>query len=260
MAKDDPRERIRKEQQDIASAEGLFQGEPAAQPKAHDKAGAEVGLRLGRDLRARRWRELDVELAPPAPILPPPRGPSAGQTRPSRPGKTGQSSDQTMLEPSALVEEVWSRTAEWGPTFAGRGGVGDLHHPLCLLRPRQRAYLDRLADLARRRNGGGRPFLPDLDHARTTGSDHPRAGPAGLLWLALASSAPLPPDVVAFEYGRTDLDGYGSFEGFKAYWKDRLANLRQGHAELDDAAGIRGRRFQGGQKRGQGADRLRNTL
>ena len=30
MAKDDPRERIRQEQQEMASAEGLFRDEPAA--------------------------------------------------------------------------------------------------------------------------------------------------------------------------------------------------------------------------------------
>ena len=37
---------------------------------------------------------------------PRPRGP-----RPERP------EDQSHLDPSALVEQVWSRTAEWGPTL-----------------------------------------------------------------------------------------------------------------------------------------------
>ena len=33
MAKDDPRDRIRREQLEIASAEGLFQDDPAVEPK-----------------------------------------------------------------------------------------------------------------------------------------------------------------------------------------------------------------------------------
>src|SRR5262249_51096376 len=41
----------------------------------------------------------------------------AGSTGESRTGTKSEASRQTALDPSALVEETWSRWAEWGPNL-----------------------------------------------------------------------------------------------------------------------------------------------
>ena len=115
MAKVDPRDRIRREQLEIASAEGLFQDDPRAtsKPAAEPSSGSASG---SGEIFALADGPSSVDLAPPAPVAPPRAPPPRGK-RGLLVGQTPQSADQTMLEPSALVEEVWSRSAEWGPTF-----------------------------------------------------------------------------------------------------------------------------------------------
>jgi hypothetical protein len=234
MAKDDPRERIRREQQEMASAEGLFQDDPAAQPKTHDKPAAKSDIGSGETFALADGSSSD-DLDPPTPVTMPPRPTAKTEERAARPRKVEQSSSSSSssssptLEPSDLVEEVWSRTAEWGPTFLLVGawvifivlivyfGLGSeniwtavltlivggivavfLSYPILITLERpvritpEQALRDYYGSLAHH-----------LPHFRR-------------MWLLLSTA------------GRIST-AYGSFEGFKAYWKNRLANLRQGH-------------------------------
>jgi hypothetical protein len=233
MAKDDPRERIRQEQQEIASAEGLFQGEPAARPKAHDKPAAKSDFDSGETFALADGSSPD-DLDPPTPVIMPPRPTAKAEERAARPRKaelaSSSSSSSPTLEPSDLVEEVWSRTAEWGPTFLVVGawmtfvigfvyfGLGSeniwtalltlvvggmvavvLSYPILITLERpvrmtpEQALKDYYGSLSHH-----------LPHFRR-------------MWLLLSTA------------GRIST-AYGSFEGFKSYWKDRLASMRQGHA------------------------------
>ena len=214
MAKEDPRDRIRREQLEIASAEGLFQDESAvkSKPSRDASSGSEFG---SGETFALADGPSSVDLPPPAPVAPTPRATPKRDARPPRPSKAEQSADSPMLEPSALVEEVWSRTAEWGSTVLLVGGMVNVRRAARVFWAWNRAYLGILADFDCRWNGCRCPFLPDLDHARTPGAHHSRTSPPRLLWFAVASPAPLSPDVVALEHGRTDLDGIRFIRGFQ---------------------------------------------
>ncbi len=138
--------------------------------------------------------------------------------------------DKPRLEPSALVEQTWSRWAEWGPNLlvvgawllffclafyflwsvenlapafltlvVGAVGAIILSYPILITLERpvrvtpEQALRDYYAALSHH-----------LPHFRR-------------MWLLLSTA------------GRIS-NAYGSFEGFKAYWTDRLRILREGHA------------------------------
>jgi hypothetical protein len=227
MAKDDPRERIRQEQQEIASADGLFQDEPATQSKARSKSEAITDTGAGETFALADGSSSD-DLDPPTPVMIPPRPAAKAEERTTRPRKPAPSSSPT-LEPSALVEEVWSRTAEWGQTLLVVGawlafiglivyfGFGVEHIwaslvalsvggvvAVCLAYPI-------LITLERPVRITPEQALRDYYGSLSHHLPHFRR-----MWLLLSTA------------GRIST-AYGSFDGFKAYWKDRLANLRSGH-------------------------------
>ena len=215
MAKDDPRDRIRQEQQEIASAEGLFQDEPAAQPKARDTSRGEVRIRAR--ARPSRWptvRAPSISL-PPRRSWPPRPTAQAEDARPSRPSKTEQSADSPMLDPSALVEEVWSRTAEWGPTLLVVGawvtfivlfvyfGLGTEHIWTALLTLLVGGMVAVVLSY---------PILITLERpVRIT----PEQAVRDYYGALVAPPTPFSPDVVAAEHGRSDLDGVRVVRGFQ---------------------------------------------
>jgi hypothetical protein len=166
------------------------------------------------------------ELIPPIPPIPEREKPAAKP----REGHTERTVDKPRLEPSALVEETWSRTAEWGPNLLILGGwlvfvilvvyfLSGLEH----LGP---ALLTLLL-------GGlvavvlSYPILITLERpVRVTPEQAVRDYYSALshhlphlrrMWLLLSTS------------GRIS-NAYGSFEGFKGYWRERLRSLREGHA------------------------------
>jgi len=138
--------------------------------------------------------------------------------------------DQSKLDPSTLVEEVWSRPGEWGGTLIVEGALltvvflvffscwfGELYGT---------AFLALLV-------GGlvsailSYPIVITLERpVRITPEQAIRDYYGALshhiphfrrMWLLLAKA------------GRIST-AYGSFEGFKSYWSDRLRRLRKGHA------------------------------
>ena len=142
----------------------------------------------------------------------PARAPSRRSSSPTHPWPPGRVSPETlwprgdrrpglrsrMVTPSApAVDQVWSRTAEWGPTLLVLLGWGAAVLSARLLRDGRRALRPGGADLRRRLPGGRPAQLSAAHHARAAREDHPRAGREGLLRRPLASSPPLPPDVAA---------------------------------------------------------------
>jgi hypothetical protein len=228
MAKDDPRERIRREQLDIAAAEGLFKDDSGPKMKRPPESSLAPGSGGTGETFDLADGPSSVDLAPPTPIAPVPSVSSKGEARPARKSRNEQS--ESTLDPSAHVEEVWSRKAEWGPTLLIEGawaafiflfvyyGLGSeylwtalltllvggivavvLSYPILITLERpvritpEQALRDYYGSLSHH-----------LPHFRR-------------MWLLLSTA------------GRIST-AYGSFEGFKAYWKDRLSSMRSGHA------------------------------
>ena len=138
--------------------------------------------------------------------------------------------DDSRLDRSALVEETWSRWAEWGMNLIVLGvwltvlvllvyfvfgqefyGLAFLLLIVGLLAAVVLAY-PMLITLERPVRVTPEQALKDFYGALSHHVPHVRR-----MWLLLSSA------------GRISA-AYGSFEGFKAYWKEQLARLRQGHA------------------------------
>jgi hypothetical protein len=229
MAKDDPRERIRREQLDIAAAEGLFQDDSGVKSKRVPDSPAAAGVGPGEIFELADGPSSD-DLAPPIPIPPIPTVPATGKARPSGKTKTEPTSHEPMLEPSALVEEVWSRQAEWGPTLLVVGGWGTFILLFVYFGLGSEYLWTALLTLLL---GGlvtvilSYPILITLERpVRITPEQALRDYYGALshhvphfrrMWLLLSTA------------GRIST-AYGSYDGFKAYWKDRLRNMRSGHA------------------------------
>ena len=232
MAEDDPIKRGRRDpKKEIAAADWLFQdGAEAKSPKPPDGSGGPC--RPGADqrhLRTGRWPRSVHDLALPISRRPsPPSAPSA--PGPREESKAERIADHPALDPSALVEEVWSRKAEWGPTLlvVGAWAAFILLFVYFVLGTEYiwSALLTLLV-------GGmvavvlSYPILITLERpVRITPEQALRDYYGALshhlphfrrMWLLLSTA------------GRIST-AYGSFEGFKAYWKDRLASMRSGHA------------------------------
>ena len=84
----------------------------------------------------------------------------------------------------------------------------------------------------RRLGGGGRAQLSDVDHPGAPRWGHTRSRQCATITGALSHHVPhLRPGMwlLLSNAGRVS-SSFGSFDGFKGYWHDRLAQLRQGHA------------------------------
>jgi hypothetical protein len=214
---------------EIAAAELLFRDESGAKPKQPPGSIVAPGSAVNEvfDLAEGPISEDLPQLRP----IGPPRGADAtGTSRSARAGHTRETHDQSRLDPSELVEEVWSRTSEWGGTLIVVLGwlailfsvvyftLGWEHFGLAFLT----LILGGIAAVIL-----SYPILITLERpVRITPEQALRDYYGALshhfphfrrMWLLLSSA------------GRIST-AYGSFEGFKAYWKDQIAQLRQGHA------------------------------
>jgi len=229
MAEGKPRDRSKPDPEpEIGAADLLFRDDPAVtSPKHAPKSSAAPGSGAGEvfDLVEQPGPDESTEDIPIPRI---PAAPQKGQAPKPRGPRTARPEDQSHLDPSDLVEEVWSRTAEWGQALILVGGwvsivllfvyFGGLSFGL--------SFLTLLV-------GGAvavvlsYPILITLERpVRITPEQAVRDYYAALshhmphfkrMWLLLSRA------------GRVST-AFGSFEGFKAYWKDRLGRLRQGHA------------------------------
>jgi hypothetical protein len=230
MAKNDPSERGRRDPDpDIAAADWLFQDDTA--PKSSKQAPKPVpsDASASGEIFALADGPSSAEL-PVSQIPPPPPVPPKVQTRPRREGKTERVPDQPMLEPSALVEDVWSRTAEWWPTLILVGGW--LAIVLTVVYFTLNADLWGIAFLTLLMGGLAAVFLcypifitlerpvritPEQALRDYYGALSHHLPHFRRMWLLLSTA------------GRTS-PAYASLEGFKSYWKGKLASLRAGHA------------------------------
>ncbi len=136
----------------------------------------------------------------------------------------------TPADPSALVPEIWSRVGEWGPNLLLLGGWGAFVAGVIYVAVGQEMYS--LASLMLLVGLGvaavlSYPILITLERpVRMTPEQAVRDYYAALshhvphfrrMWLLLAAA------------GRVS-HSFGSFEGFKGYWTDRLATLKAGRA------------------------------
>jgi hypothetical protein len=218
MAEDAPKKAPKGDaKSEIAAAEWLFQDDPGAKSK---KPGAESAVSGDAD---------DVfALADPSGFeIPTALGPAA----PARGSAPAPAVDaDSKLDPSSLVEELWSRAGEWGGSLIVVGGwlaVLAIVVYVCLQQELYGfAFLVLLV-------GGliavvlAYPILITLERpVRVTPEQAVRDYYGALshhwphfrrMWLLLSKA------------GRVST-AYGSYEGFKAYWSDRLGRLRRGHA------------------------------
>jgi hypothetical protein len=213
QAEDKPKARM-------ASADWLLRDDPAARsaPRSANPAVPASGS----------GEVFDLVESPDADLVPPPRtGPAApGAAIGPRAAPSRRGDDKSQRKPEVLVEEVWSRWAEWGPTLAilagwsiglvillyflmgyefygmafllllvGVAAAVVLSYPILITLERPVRVTPEQAV---------RDFYGALSHHRP----HFRR-----MWLLLSTA------------GRTTAS-YGSYEGFKAYWIDRLRELK----------------------------------
>ncbi len=227
MAEEVPRDTAGKtDDPEIASADLLFRDEPTDPSAKPATSAAPVG----------EWGEVfdlapEPEVAPPTPAAPrtaasQPREPKAD--RPPRQVRAPRSEEPRKEDPNDLVEEVWSRQAEWGPNLivlagwlfafaillyfamgslglffvlllVGGAGAAVLSYPILITLERPVRITPEQAV---------RDFYGALSHHRP----HYRR-----MWLLLSTA------------GRTT-SSYGSFEAFKAYWADRIRTIKGSQA------------------------------
>jgi hypothetical protein len=165
-------------------------------------------------------------------FAPPPRTEWESQTARPRRSDAPESQSRMRLEPSALVEETWSRRGEWGMTALQLAVwlifvVGTVYWLLG-----EEAYGTAFCALM----GGGLvalvlfyPILITLERpVRVTPEQAVRDYYGALshhvphyrrMWLLLSTA------------GRIS-GSYASYDGFKSYWRDRLRALRGNHASF----------------------------
>jgi hypothetical protein len=219
---------------EIAAAEGLFRDVSAGQPaKPHRDTPPDAGPSAGEtfDLADSPFAEAEAEaeaVASPIPVVPT-RDPSAARPRDSARPKTARPIDSPDVDGESLVEEVWSRRAEWGPNLVivgawlfvvflilyflgwdhfglgfivfliGAAGALVLSYPILITLERPVRITPEQAV---------RDFYAALSHH----FPHYRR-----MWLLLART------------GRTS-SSFGSFEGFKAYWNEKIQTIKGSQA------------------------------
>jgi hypothetical protein len=216
---------------EIAAANWLFDDDPVAKSTEPHHPAPPAG---SGEIFALAGPPSADEIPVPTPPIPIPEKPHAkpreGRTERVREGHTERVRESPRLEPSALVEQNWSRWAEWGPNLLLLGGwllfLFTVVYFLMGLEHLGPAFFTLLI-------GGlvavvlSYPILITLERpVRVTPEQAVRDYYTALshhlphyrrMWLLLSTS------------GRIS-SSYGSFEGFKGYWTDRLHDLRAGHA------------------------------
>src|SRR5262249_5944205 len=230
MAEGNPRERPKsKTEPEIAAAELLFREDsPKTTPKPAPGSSPNPPAESKEVFDLVDLPEASESTAP-VPVAPIPAAPRKGEGRAPRLPRADRREDASGPSPSELVEEVWSRISEWGQTLIVLGVwlavVAFLVYMLLDfgLGP---AFLALLM-------GGAvavvlsYPILITLERpVRVTPEQAVRDYYAALshhfphykrMWLLLSKA------------GRVSTQ-YGSFEGFKTYWKETQKRLREGHA------------------------------
>jgi hypothetical protein len=208
---------------DIADAESLFRDAPAPTPKPEVPKPDAGGGASGELYEVAERAESEIGPAPsPAstfvPAEPKVRKP-AGHTA----AETGRG-----LEPSEAVDQVWSRSAEWGGTLVvlALAALGVLVLIYIALSVEQYGLAFLLLLL-----GGG--LLAVLSYPILITVERPvRVTPeqaARDYFSALSHHAPHYRRMWLLLSNKGRVSGsYASFEGFRSYWKNRLAELRQG--------------------------------
>jgi hypothetical protein len=225
MANEDPRTGSKPDSKpEIAAADWLYRDDmgvksPVQPQGPKSSAGAGEVFDLVEQPRS-------DELTPPIPPVPQrDRAAAKPQER-----HTDPHHDKPRLEPSALVEQKWSRWAEWGPNLLAVGGwilffclgfyflwsVENLGPAFFMLLVGAVGAIilsyPILITLERPVRVTPEQALRDYYAALSHHLPHFRR-----MWLLLSTA------------GRIS-NAYGSFEGFKAYWTERLRILREGHA------------------------------
>jgi hypothetical protein len=228
MAENDPKAGAGKTREpEIAAADLLFRDDPVKKPAKPVEASAAAGgsgdvFDLAPPLTSEPASSTESE---PVPIPVPPR--PAARPRDAAPRKAAE---PVREDPRDLVEEVWSRPAEWGPSLLIVAGwlIGlavFLYFALGIL-PYGVSFLAFLVGV-----GGAvllsYPILITLERpVRITPEQAVRDFYGALshhlphfrrMWLLLGKKA------------RTT-SSFGSFDGFKAYWRDRLRKLKGSQA------------------------------
>ncbi len=227
---EDKADEARKRAPEVANAELLFQdakASPAAPssppPAPPSDSGGEFAL-----VDVPEWASDWAMPTAPSPPRAVPGKPASAESGGERTAAAPR--DDSRLDRSALVEETWSRWAEWGMNLMVVGGwltvlvllvyfvFGQEFYGLAfvllmvgLLAAVVLAY-PMLITLERPVRVTPEQALKDFYGALSHHVPHFRR-----MWLLLSSA------------GRIS-SAYGSFEGFKGYWKEQLARLRKGHA------------------------------
>jgi hypothetical protein len=208
---------------EIAPADLLFHDDPVNKP-ANPGASPAPGAGSGEVFDLAPPLTSEPESAP-APGPAPPR--PAARPREVNPSRSGAPSRE---DPEDLVEEVWSRQAEWGPNllilFAWLFGLASFLYFFVGVLPSGLSVLAFLVGVA----GAALlsyPILITLERpVRVTPEQAVRDFYGALshhrphfrrMWLLLGKA------------GRITAS-YGSFEGFKSYWNDRLRKLKGSQA------------------------------
>jgi hypothetical protein len=205
----------------IADASALFRDEPQAkEPPLSSPAGAATGEAY----------EVDASQPPPVPRSLPP---GDGRSPPVAPQATkAKSAFPDSGASEAAVEPVWTRTAEWGMTLLILAATGVvvlfLIYGLLTAEEYSLAFLALVA-------GGltlvvlSYPILVTLERpVRVTPEQAVRDYYTALshhlphyrrMWLLLSNAG---------KFGGP----FATFDGFRNYWKDRLAQFRGGHVSM----------------------------
>jgi hypothetical protein len=231
MVEGNPRSRSKRDpERETGAGDFVFRDDPASKsPQSTSQSTDTPGLAAGDvfDLVDEPGTDDSTPANPTSPIA------AAGQTaQAARPAKAAPKPvrDQSRLDPSVLVSQVWSRLAEWGPSLIVVGtwaflALGFVYYSL-LQGELGQAFLGLLV-------GGlvatvlSYPMLITLERpVRFTPEQAVRDYYTAVshhlphlrrMWLLLSAA------------GRVS-SSFGSYEGFKAYWKTRLRELRKGHA------------------------------
>ena len=188
----------------------------------------------------------------PSPPRARPEAPATGEPRSD--AKPGAPREVTP-NPSDLVEQTWSRWAEWGPNLIAVGAWGTVLLLLVYFVFGQEFYTLALLLLLVGSVVVDRAQLPDADHARAPGSGHAGTSSPRLLWRSLAPCSPLAPDVAAAEHGGASFDVVRIVRGIQGILEGRTGPAPSRTCRAAHAAGFRGRQLQVGEKCGEVSDR-----
>jgi hypothetical protein len=203
---------------EIADAAALFHDSPTRPPSP--SAPPPLAAHAGGDYDVTDLADA-LPVRPVAPLLSEPRAPRAASSAPSM---------SSRLEPSASVEQVWSRGAEWGATLTLIGvvllGILFVFYVLFQIEQYSLAFLVLLASAPVLLLVSYPMFITMERPVRVTPEQAVRDFFSALshhfphyrrMWLLLSTA------------GRVS-GSFASFDGFRSYWKSRMTELKAGHA------------------------------